>query len=78
MLRAIVELVPHYSNCVLIFGMAFERYVLVCRMDSADSILSKQNRRSIYFTMLLLQLLLPMPHYWDPTVSLVCFRLKLL
>ncbi len=64
-LRAVVELVPHYCNCILILVMAFERFVLMCKMEDALSNLSKRIRMYLYGGCLVLIVALPLPHLLD-------------
>ncbi len=56
MLRLISELVPHYSQCVLILCMSVERYILICHAASAARLLSKK-RRILCYTLIVLLLL---------------------
>ncbi len=56
MLRLVSELVPHYSQCVLILCMSVERSIVVCHAASAARLLSKK-RLILCYTLIVLILL---------------------
>ncbi len=46
--RILAEVLPHYTQCILMLLMAIERYVIVCHPTRADSILSRKRRIAMY------------------------------
>ena len=46
--RMLLNTVPHWANCFLTFGLAVERYILICRATDAELLLSRRNRRLFY------------------------------
>ncbi len=58
-IRRALELHPFYSQCILIPGMAIERYILVCRPTQADLILKGRYKYLFYLVVALVSLLIP-------------------
>ncbi len=46
--RLFIDMGPHVSNCLIILGMAYERYILVCFPSAAKTILSRKRRIILY------------------------------
>ena len=58
-LRRVLELYPFYSQCVLIPGMAIERWLLICRPTQASSVLKSRHILFFYIGISTLSLLIP-------------------
>ena len=63
--RKLLELFPFYSQCVLIPGMAVERYLLICRPTEAASLLEGARRYFLYVAFPLLSLMIPAYFFAD-------------
>ena len=66
--RRVLELYPFYSQCILIPGMAFERWLLVCRPTQAATVLKSRYRFIFYVGISILALLIPssifLEYFW--------------
>ncbi len=87
--RRALELYPFYSQCILIPGMAFERFLLVCRPVQAALILKNRYRFVFYIGTSFLALLIPssilLEYFWfhkfnyialEKNLNLIMYMLK--
>ena len=57
--RILAEIIPHFTQCFLILSMSFERYILVCRANHVEAILSTKKRTVFYSIVTLVLLAVP-------------------
>ena len=63
--RKLLELFPFFSQCVLIPGMALERWLLVCRPTQSAAFLKGTRKYTLYIGLPLLSLCIPLYLYSD-------------
>ncbi len=65
--RVLTEILPHYTQCILMLFMALERYILICHPTSAQQLLSRERRIVLYsfVTLSIITLCTTLScHYW--------------
>ena len=63
--RVMTELLPHVSQCVFMFGIAVERYILVCHPTKAKQLLTPRKRFSFCLLLTLILFLVSFPAVYD-------------
>ena len=81
-MKVILEAAPFYSQCFLMLGMAFERWMKVCRPHNAKQILSQTNLTILYSLVLSAAIFVPVATLSDyvanvePVCHHICFIIK--
>ena len=52
--RLMFDMGPQFSSCLVILGMSFERYIMVCFASQAKTVLTKTRRIVCYMVIILL------------------------